>query len=227
MLRFAILLILIAAMAVPAWLWQRDDANHVGSSVSADSANATIAPTARPTDDRMPLPSSIAADGGPTNAASIAVDAAGTASNEASARTTSSASLRLSVHAPASVRVGDSVTITIDAEAFGGIGDLSFDVIYDDRVLEFVSSSQGSLVQQASAPATLSAEDPSTGGVLVHMSIKNGGVVAGAGTVVVLEFNAIRAGTSKITLRDVSFLEREQSGGPTSVAVQPASITVD
>ena len=101
--------------------------------------------------------------------------------------------MRLDVHAPAAARVGDRITVTIDADASGGIRDLSFVVVYDDRKLEFVSSSQGSFMQQASAPATLSAEDPSSGGVLVHMEINNGGLVAAAGTVVVLEFNALHA----------------------------------
>ena len=45
-----------------------------------------------------------------------------------------------------------------------------------------------------------------SGNVLVNMEIKNQGIVAAAGTVVVLEFNAMQAGTSPITLRDVSFL---------------------
>jgi hypothetical protein len=119
------------------------------------------------------------------------------------------------------------VTITIDAEAFVGIRDLSFTVIYDDGVLELKSSSPGSFVQQASAPATLSAEDPSTGNVLVKMEVTNDGLAAAAGTVVVLEFNALRAGTSPIRLRDVSFLESGRSRSSTSAVVHPASVTVE
>jgi hypothetical protein len=73
----------------------------------------------------------------------------------------------------------------------------------------------------------LSAEDPSTGNVLVNMEVTNDGLAPAAGTVVVLEFNALRAGTSPITLRDVSFLERERSRSSSSVVVQPASVTVE
>jgi len=125
------------------------------------------------------------------------------------------------------VRVGDRFTITIDAEAFGGIRNLSFAVVYDRHMLDFVSSSPGSFVQQASAPATLSAEDSSAGTVLVNMDIKNGGVVAAAGTVVVLEFNALRGGTSPIALQDVSFTGSVQGSGSTAAAVRPASVTVE
>jgi hypothetical protein len=150
-----------------------------------------------------------------------------TASNAVPAPAARSAPVRLDVRAPSSARVGDRVTITIDAEAFGGIRNLSFAVIYDGTMLELVSSSPGSFVQQASAPATLSAEDPSTGNVLVNMEVTNNGLAAAAGTVVILEFNALRAGTLPITLRDVSFLERERSRSSTSVVVQPASVTVE
>jgi hypothetical protein len=118
------------------------------------------------------------------------------------------------------------VTVTIDAETFGGIRNLSFTVIYDTGTLEFVSSSPGSFVQQASAPATFSAEDPSTGNVFVIMEVTNEGLVDAAGTVVVLEFNALSAGTSPITLRDVGFLESGRSRSSTEALVRPASIVI-
>ena len=225
MLRFRTLLIFIA-IAVSVWLWQRADPQHVTSPDSLNYSNATIAPAATGTDDRMALRASTA-DGRSTIAAPVVPDSGGTASSAAAALTVRSASVRLDVHAPPSARVGDLVTITIEAEAFAGIRDLSFVVVYDGRLLEFVSSSPGSFVQQASAPATLSAEDPSSGGVLVHMGINNGGVVAAAGTVVVLEFNALHAGTSPITLRDVIFLESGRSSGSTAAAAREASVTIE
>ena len=98
---------------------------------------------------------------------------------------------------------------------------------YDRQILEFVSSSPGSFVQQASALATFSAEDTSAGNVFVTMDIKNGGVVAAAGTVVVLEFNALRAGTSPITPTNVTFLESGRSSSSTAAAVRPASVTIE
>ncbi len=125
------------------------------------------------------------------------------------------------------MHVGDRFTITIDAEAFGGIRNLSFAVSYERDILYFVSSSPGSIVQQASAPATFSADETSSGNVLVNMDIENGGALAAAGSVVVLEFNALRAGTSPITLSDVSFLENGRSSGATAAAVRPASVTVE
>jgi len=175
----------------------------------------------------MAPPASTAADARQTFAAPVASSPAVTANSAAPVDAASSASLRLEVHAPPLARTGDVVTITIDAEALVGIRDLSFTVIYDGGVLELESSSPGSFVQQASAPATLSAEDPSTGNVLVNMEVTNDGLSAAAGTVVVLKFNALRAGTSPITLRDVSFLDSGRSRSSTSAVVRPASVTVE
>jgi len=225
MLRFRTLLVLFGAIAVPVWLWLRGDPQHVTLGDASNSSKSALASTATRTDDR--LPASIATGDQPRIAAPVTHDADGTASGAPPARTERSASVRLDVHAPAAAHVGDLVTITVDAEVLGRIRDLSFVVVYDDRKLEFVSSSQGSLVQQASAPATLSAEDPSSGGVLVHMEVNNGGVVASAGTVVVLTFNALHAGTSPITLRNVGFLERGRSSGSTSAAVRAASVSIE
>jgi hypothetical protein len=223
MLRFRTLLILIAAIAVAVWLWQRGDPQHFTSPDSSNSSKSAIAPNETGADGHVPQSASTPADDRPT----IASDSGGTASTAFAARAARSASVRLDVHAPASARVGDLVTITIDAEALGGIRDLSFTLVYDGRMLEFVSSSPGSFVQQASAPATLSAEDPSSGSVLVHMEINNGGLVAGAGTVVVLEFNALHAGTSPIALRDVSLPESGRSSSSTDSAERTASIIIE
>jgi hypothetical protein len=60
--------------------------------------------------------------------------------------------VRLDVRAPPSARPGERVTITIDAEAYGGVRNLAFGVSYDRQTLEFVSASPGTFVQQASAP---------------------------------------------------------------------------
>ena len=231
MLRSRTILVLIAAIAVPVWLWQRaapqPDPQHTTSPRSPNSPKPAVASTATGTDGRIPPPGSTAVDARPTSAAPVAADPGVTASNAVPTPAARSAPVRLDVRAPSSARVGDRVTITIDAEAFGGIRNLSFAVIYDGTMLELVSSSPGSFVQQASAPATLSAQDPSTGNVLVNMEVTNDGLAAAAGTVVVLEFNALRAGTSPITLRDVSFLERERSRSSASAVVQPASVTVE
>src|SRR5947207_6699702 len=118
MLRFRTLLVLIAAIAVPAWLWLRADLQYVTSPAdSPNSPKSTIASTATGTDGRVPLPPPKAVEDDPTIATPLAADS-GTASSEAPARTARSASVRLDVHAPSSARVGDLVTITIDAEAF-------------------------------------------------------------------------------------------------------------
>ena len=231
MLRSRTMLVLIAAIAVAVWLWQRadpqPDSQHVTSPGSQNSPRPAVASTATGTDGRVPPPASTAADARPTFAAPVAPDPGVTASNAVPAPAARNASVRLDVRAPPSARAGERFTVTIEAEALGGIRNLSFAVTYDRDVLDFVSSSPGFFVQQASAPATLSAEDTSAGNVFVNMDIKNGGIVAAAGTVVVLEFNALRAGTSPITLSDVTFQESGRSSGSTAAAVRPASVTVE
>ena len=231
MLRSRTILVLIAGVAVPVWLWQRaapqPDPQHTISPRSPNSSKPADASTATGTDGGVPPPASTAADARPTLAAPVAPDPALTASNAVPAPAHRSAPVRLDVRAPSTARVGDRVTVTIDAEAFGGIRNLAFTAVYDRKVLDLVSSSPGSFVQQASAPATFGADDPSSGNVLVNMDIKNGGVVSGAGTVVVLEFTALSAGTSQITLGDVSFLESGRSSNSTAAAVQPASVTIE
>jgi len=119
------------------------------------------------------------------------------------------------------------VKVTIDAEASVGIQNLSFVVGYDGGILQLMSSSPGSFVQQASAPARLEAEDPYSGNVYVTMVVDNGGIVAAAGTVVVLEFEARAAGVAPIALRDVSFREGGHSKDSTTTALQPVSIAID
>ena len=170
MLRSRTILVLIAAMAVAVWLWQEPIRNltrntqlRLGPRILPGQP---LQPTATGTDGRAPPPASTAADARPTFAAPAAPDPGVTASNAGPAPAAPSASVRLDVRAPPSARAGERFTVTIDAEALGGIRNLSFAVIYDRDVLDFVSSSPGSFVQQASAPATLSAEDTSAGNVL-------------------------------------------------------------
>jgi len=231
MLRSRTILVLIAAVAVAVGLWQRvdpqPDPQRIASPRSPSSSEPAIAPTTTGTDGRVPPPDSTAADARPTFAAPVAPDPGVTASNAVPAPAAPSASVRLEVRAPPSARTGERFTVTIEAEALGGIRSLSLNVIYDRDVLDFVSSSPGSFVQQASAPATLSAEDTSSGNIFVNMDIKSGGTVSAAGTLVVLEFNPLRAGTSPITLSDVTFQESGRGSGSAAAAVRAASVTVE
>src|SRR5437899_12304315 len=116
MLRFRTLLVLIAAIAVPVWIWQRGDPQH--SRDASNSSKSALAPTATGTEGR--LSGATAGDDRPTVAAPVAHDADGTTNSVTPTRTERSASMRLDVHAPAAARVGDLVTITVDAEALGG-----------------------------------------------------------------------------------------------------------
>ena len=226
MLRFRTVFVLIAAIAVSIWLWQKDaprsDPEHATLPRSPNSPGPAAA------DGAIPPLASTMADAQSAFPAPGAPRPGVTTSNAVSAPAAPTAPVRLDVRAPTTVRVGDRVTITIDAEAFGGIRNLSFAVSYARDLFDFVSSSPGSFVQQASAPAAFNAEDTSAGNVLVNLNIKNEGVVAAAGTVVVLEFTALRTGTSPVTVSDVRFLESGRASGSTAAAVvRPASVTIE
>ena len=222
--------VLIVAVAAAVVLWQKTAPQpdpHVASSASERVGKAATSSTATAADNRHAPPTSSGAQSTQITATPPAPSSGVTASAATSAAPSRSAALRLDVRAPPSAHVGDRFTVTIDAEAFHGIRNLSFGVTYDRQILEFVSSSPGSFVRQASALATFSAEDTSAGNVFVSMDIKNGGVVAAAGTVVVIEFTALRAGTSPITPTEVSFLESGRSSRSTAAAVRPASVTIE
>jgi len=223
------LLIAVVALVAVAVLWQKNSPRSNPQPVTAGQSSPSLpgpatASKATPTDDRG---KASAASGTDARATSPSPGAPAPDAATSTGKTEPNPPVRLDVRAHPSAHVGDRFTITIDAEAFGGIRNLSFGVTYDRQILEFMSSSPGSFVQQASAPATFSAEDTSAGNVFVSMDIENGGVVAAAGTVVVIEFTALRAGTSPITPTEVSFLESGRSIRSTAAAVRPASVTIE
>ncbi len=222
------LLTAVVAIAAVAVLWQKysppSDPQPLTAARSPILTQPAVASKAKATDDRSTAQAPNATDPRATS------PSPGISAPDAAASVDKSApnpAVRLDVRVLPSARVGDRVTVTIDAEAFGGIRNLSFGVTYDRQILELVSSSPGSFVQQASALATFSAEDTSAGNVFVSMDIKNGGVVASAGTVVVIEFTALRAGASTLTPTEVSFLESGGASRSTAAAVRPASVTIE
>jgi Cohesin domain len=137
------------------------------------------------------------------------------------------APVQINVGAPATVRAGDSFEATVNLEAYGGIRQLAFLVTFDKRVLQFVGSSKGLFVQQAGAPAQFDAEDPSDGYVLVNLEVNNGYAIAGAGSVVILQFQALKSGVTPIALNNITFVDNVTAGASTTTSAHEALVTVE
>jgi len=99
--------------------------------------------------------------------------------------------------------------MTIEVQAPAGIRRLSFSVIYNKSILRLVQWTPGAFAQQGGTSVQF--EDVSEGSLLVRVE---SGVVAGAGTIAVLEFQAIGRGVSPLAIQDVSYVE---DGGQATV----------
>jgi hypothetical protein len=135
--------------------------------------------------------------------------------------------VHIDVGVPAVVRAGDSFEATVNLEAHVGIRQLAFQVTFDKRVLQFVGSSKGLLVQQGGAPVQFDAEDPSDGYVLVNLDVSNGYVIAGTGSVVFLQFQALKTGVTPIALSNITFVDNVTAGTSTTTSAHEALVTVE
>jgi hypothetical protein len=132
--------------------------------------------------------------------------------------------LRIDIRAPDTVRSGDTFPVTIDVQAFRGIRQLAFSVTYKKSILQLVGSSPGAFAQQGGNSVQF--EESSDGHLLVRIDLESG-VIAGAGSIAVLEFRALRRGVSPLSVQDVTHIEvggQDASATPTQ---HERSITVD
>jgi hypothetical protein len=132
---------------------------------------------------------------------------------------------RLHVRAPADVRTGDVFEARVDLEANGGLRELAFALTYDKTRLSLAGWSEGNFARQGGLASELTAQEPSDGNILVNFGIRNGLWVAGAGSVVLLRFEALRAGNSRIGLQDITAVDRSRSRG-SRVTVEEAAVRI-
>ena len=135
--------------------------------------------------------------------------------------------VQIDIRVPAVVHSGESFQATVDLEANSRIQQLAFSVTYDKSVLQLVGSSEGMLIKQAGVPVQFGAEEPSDGNILVNLDVSNGLVISGRGSLAVLEFQALRAGTSPITAQSITFVESGQRDASTTASVHQGVVTVD
>lgn len=119
-------------------------------------------------------------------------------------RPSTQAPVRLEVHAPSDVRVGDVFQARLEIEANDAVRDLMVSIGYENSRLSLVGWSDGEFVRQPGVPSDFGIDEPSDGNIEVIFRARNGSWANGAGTLVVFEFEAIRPGTSGITLRNVT-----------------------
>ena len=137
------------------------------------------------------------------------------------------APVRLEIRAPATVRAGETFQAAVDVGTDSGIRKLGFTINFNKRVLQLVGSSAGTFVQQAALPAEFGAQEPSDGVVLVHFDVENGLAVAGAGSVVIMDFQALKAGTSPVTVDNIELVENGRTATSTAPEVNESLIIVE
>jgi hypothetical protein len=156
---------------------------------------------------------------------STAPVARGTAASDTPPRP-QAAPVQIDVRTPATVRSGESFQVTVDLEAHGGIRQLAFSVSYNQRVLQLLGASE-STFQQGGIPTEFGAEEPSDGNILVKLDVNNGPALAGAGSVIFLQFQALKAGTSPVTVHSITFVESGSPRTSTTPSVHQGLVKVE
>jgi hypothetical protein len=134
-------------------------------------------------------------------------------------------SIRMRVNAPANVQAGEVFQVSIDVDANAGMREITLAVSYDKSRLAMVGWSAGDFTQRGGLPSDLEAQEPSDGDVQVSFDVNSGLSIAGSGSLIVLQFDAVKPGTSTITLRNATAIAA--SGAVTNVsAPQATSVTI-
>ncbi|MET0918185.1 MAG: cohesin domain-containing protein, partial [Burkholderiales bacterium] len=131
---------------------------------------------------------------------------------------------RIDIRAPATVRSGDTFPVTIEVQATRGIRQLAFSVTYKKSILQLVGSSPGAFAQQGGTSAQF--EEVSDGSLLVRIDHENG-VIAGAGSIAVVEFQALRRGVSPLSVHGVTYVEDGRQDVSNTPTAYEGSITVE
>jgi hypothetical protein len=131
---------------------------------------------------------------------------------------------RFEIRAPATVRLGDTFSVTIEVQALRGIRQLAFSLTYKQSILQLVRSSPGVFAQKGGASSQF--EEVSDGSLLVRMDLESG-VIAGAGSIAVVEFQALRRGVSPLSIEGVTYVEDGRQDGTNMPTGHEGSITVE
>ena len=128
------------------------------------------------------------------------------------------------MRAPKIVRAGDTFSVTIDVHASRAMRRLEFAVTYKKSILRLLNSAPGAFVQREGTSVQF--EESSEGHLLVRIDLESG-VLAGAGSVATLEFQALRRGVSPLAVEDVAYAEIEGQAPAATHEVREVSIVVE
>ena len=135
------------------------------------------------------------------------------------------AAVRLDVRAPIDVRVGEVFEARIFIDASAPLRDLAFALAYEKSRLGLVHRFEGEFVRQPGIRAEYGIDEPSDGYVGVVFKAVDGSLATGAGNVVVLEFEALRPGASRIELQNVKSVDAHDEVNR-NIVVTHASVTI-
>ena len=135
------------------------------------------------------------------------------------------APVRLELRAPSEIRIGDVYEARIDIEANAPVRDLMFTIAYEKSRLSLVGRAPGEFLGQPGVSSEFGIDEPSDGYVEISFRAVNGSVATGSGTVVTLQFEAIRPGMSRIELQNVTSVS---AGGDRNrdASAAPARVTI-
>jgi hypothetical protein len=161
----------------------------------------------------------------PTSGASDAVGSSGV-SHGVAGGTVDGPRVRLDVRAPSDVRVGEVFEVRIEIDATAALRDLTFSIAYAKSRLALVEWSRGNFAQLPGLPADLGAEEPSEGNIQVTYKVNNELSATGAGTFAVFQLEAIKPGTSAITLQNISASDVGGNMDPHAFVPHDGQVTV-
>ena len=199
--------------------WRHDAPASSGSLDTPAQTHAAEAARDAPAAPLTATPRAIAAD--PV----VSSSAAGVTTRSSSTIAPRRAAVHLDVHAPIDVRVGEVFEARIFIDASAPLRDLAFALVYEKSRLGLVRRFEGEFVRQPGIRAEYGIDEPSDGYVGVVFKAVEGSFATGAGNVVVLEFEALRPGTSRIELQNVKSVD---AGGEVdrNIVVTHASVTI-
>jgi hypothetical protein len=113
----------------------------------------------------------------------------------------------------------DAFTVRLDAEDIESLGAFEFRLSYNPEILEYVSVNRGDFI--SSTEREVVCQDPEVEAAAVTLRCvslgENPPGASGNGTLALIEFRPLKAGTSQLTLDDVQLLRPEGNPFPTDV----------
>lgn len=132
--------------------------------------------------------------------------------------------MALRLEGPQAIRVGERFSVSVSANAYTPVGRYLLVLSFDPAMLNSVNASAGDFMQLGSALAKYTENAATSHGELVIGAEQDGGAgVEGAGSVAVVQLEAISAGSARIEFKSVEAYD----GDGKTVAVQvPAPLVL-